>query len=377
MGIQSFLQTVVQNAAVLGEVQPAERSEILEKVPPPLFNSLVEKGLKLSAPDLCQTLVKTSLTEAIARWQANPTVENNSLVFLSRPVEDLTAILKATLQTEDDRFPGCNIRFLLQGYQRPFNPLEIKDHICRELEKLPDVSEDASEVVVIPRLEQCFLRCIQGWEGIEYLQNLTTHESSRFWVFGCNHWAWAFLDRVCQISAYLEQPMNLPELSAPELKRWLLPFFCDAITVLNLEAQMDKLPVTLDEGSDRYWSSLTNLSAGIGSTSARLWLKSLRICASNLEAQALLPAKPVLPSTIAFETMDRYLIHSLLIHGAITRDHLAVSLGEAEREIRDRLQVLKREGIILQKGRRLSVHPAHYPKLFNELKNNNFLIGER
>ena len=60
----------------------------------------------------------------------------------------------------------------------------------------------------------------------------------------------------------------------------------------------------------------------------------------------------------------------------MTRSHLALSLGEAERKIRSRLQVLRREGILLQRGRRLSIHPAHYPKLYSELKNNNFLIGE-
>ncbi|MEO1182498.1 MAG: hypothetical protein AAFX51_17000, partial [Cyanobacteria bacterium J06636_28] len=69
-------------------------------------------------------------------------------------------------------------------------------------------------------------------------------------------------------------------------------------------------------------------------------------------------------------------LHSLLIHREMTRSHLAHSLGEAERNIRSRLQVLRREGIILQRGRRLSVHPAHYPKLYSELGNNNFLIGK-
>ena len=65
-----------------------------------------------------------------------------------------------------------------------------------------------------------------------------------------------------------------------------------------------------------------------------------------------------------------------MIHGEIKRSHLALSLGEPERKIRDRLQVLRREGVILQRGRRLSVHPAHYPKLYTELKNNNFLVGD-
>lgn len=390
MGIQSFLQTIVQNAATWGEVTPvAERGEILEKVPPSLFNALAEKGRQLPAPKPCQATVKAGMVEAIARWQANPDVENNSLVVLSRPVEDLGAILRSALQTEatleedrntqakPDSLAECTLTFLMKGYQRPLDPLAIKEHISRELEKLPECTDTASSIVVMPRLEQCFLRCIQGWEGIEYLQNLTTRDPSRFWIFGCNHWAWAFLDRVCQISAYLEQPLDLPELSSTDLRQWLLPFFSDVMTVLNLEMPEEELILSLEMGSDGYWTSLANLSSGIGATAARLWLKSLRVRTSETETLSLLPAKPALPSAIAFNTIDRYLLHSLLIHGEMTRAHLALSLGEAERKIRDRLQVLKREGIILQKGRRLSIHPAHYPRLYNELKNNNFLIGAR
>ncbi|MFK8184736.1 MAG: hypothetical protein AB8B99_15300 [Phormidesmis sp.] len=390
MGIQSFLQTIVQNAATWGEVTPvAARGEILEKVPPSLFNALAEKGRQLPAPRPCQATVKAGMVEAITRWQANPDIENNSLVVLSRPVEDLGAILRSALQTEatpeedrntqakPDSLAECTLTFLMKGYQRPLDPLAIKEHISRELEKLPECTDTASSIVVMPRLEQCFLRCIQGWEGIEYLQNLTTRDPSRFWIFGCNHWAWAFLDRVCQISAYLEQPLDLPELSSTDLKQWLLPFFSDVMTVLNLEMPEEELILSLEMGPDGYWTSLANLSSGIGATAARLWLKSLRVRTSETETLSLLPAKPALPSAITFNTIDRYLLHSLLIHGEMTRAHLALSLGEAERKIRDRLQVLKREGIILQKGRRLSVHPAHYPRLYNELKNNNFLIGAR
>ncbi|MEM6435444.1 MAG: hypothetical protein AAF773_16565 [Cyanobacteria bacterium P01_D01_bin.115] len=55
---------------------------------------------------------------------------------------------------------------------------------------------------------------------------------------------------------------------------------------------------------------------------------------------------------------------------------LALSLGENERTIHSRVQVLQRAGVIVQQGRWLSVHPAHCPKLRSELGNNNFLIGK-
>lgn len=313
------------------------------------------------------------------------------------------------------------MQFLLGGYQRPGDPREIKQHIQRVISK-PSAPEEEEErplsIVVVPRLEHCFLRCINGWEGIEYLQNLTTRDPSRFWVFGCNHWAWAFLDRVCQVSAYLEQPLSLPELSGEDLRAWLGP------VVSEVNSPDSDCRFHLEIGSDSYWNALSNASSGIGATAAALWLNSLRVTpnppaaetvdelasapvgkgiadgqmehSANQQANetasqranetadetanemiSLVPSKPSVPTLMGLDVMDRYVLHTLLIHGEMTRSHLALSLGEAERKVRSRLQVLRREGIIRQRGRRLSVHPAHYPKLFNELKNNNFLIGAR
>ena len=131
---------------------------------------------------------------------------------------------------------------------------------------------------------------------------------------------------------------------------------------------------------------MTSLSSGISTIAARLWLQSLRIEGTDLTAEGTLPAevqqtelratRPSLPSLTSLTVMDRYLLHSLLIHRLMTRSHLALSLGENERAIHSRIQVLQREGVIVQRGRLLSVHPAHYPKLRSELGNNNFLIGE-
>lgn len=378
MGIQSFLQTAVQAMERWGEASPvAEADETLATVPPAIFNSLGSRARKLPAPVPCQSVVRAAILEAIAAWQENPEVAHNSLVVLNRPIEDVTAILNESLQTG---FEAYHVQFCLKKYQRPLDPLEIPQHIKRELEPEDAPAEtELPTIVVVPRLDQCFLRCIQGWEGIEYLQALSTRDTSRFWVFGCNQWAWAFLERVCQVGAYLEQTVRLPELSGEALKEWLLPFFSDALTVMNLEIPDEEPTVTLEEGSDRYWASLSNLSSGIGATAARLWMKSLRVRESASVAEGktiLLPAKPALPSLMTLQVMDRYLLHSLMIHEEMTTAHLALSLGEAERKIRDRLQVLKREGIIIRRGRRLAVHPAHYPRLYIELKNNNFLIGE-
>ena len=384
----SLLKTIPARFSHSASSEPPEE---LVNAPPGVLNSLNEQVAQLPTPQPYQAAIQASLTQALQDWQANPEVENNTLVVLGRPVEEIGPILKASVHQD---LPDCEVRFFLGGYHRPPDPLTVPQHLKRELEPddegpseiatpvtQTDLDRHVPNIMVVSSLEPCFLRCIEGWEGIEYLQTLSTQDTSRFWVFGCNHWTWSFLERVCQISAYFEQTIALPKLSGAELKTWLAP-----LLETNLETQATGPMVQVSEANDSYWDSLASTADGIASTAAQLWLKSLQIKADVLTDEGaianettlieLLPTKPTLPGLMILEAMDRYLLHSLLIHRAMTRSHLAISLGEAERNIRSRLQVLRREGIIRQRGRRLSVHPAHYPKLYKELGNNNFLIGK-
>ncbi len=413
MADNAFTTTLTQlrqNISTWFSRTPAvEMIEPLVDVPPAILKQFQASVLKLSVPDPYQQTIRKALTEAIQEWQMNPELENNSLVVLGRSVEDLAPILKASLQQDEPGMPDCEVRFFLGGYQRPVAALEIPQHLRRELEPKPDAPQEEATlsqpcstnaapltqtdleeqelpvVMVVPSLEQCFLRCIQGWEGIEYLQAMATQDTSKFWVFGCNHWAWAFLERVCKISAYLERTVALPKLSGEELQAWLEPL---QETALEMAAGDDESrpQLTVEPGLETHWASLSNAASGIASTAAQLWLQALKLKAAclteegvlvdALEQVELLCTKPAHPGLMSLEVMDRYVLHSLLIHREMTRSQLALSLGEAERTIRSRLQVLRREGIIRQRGRRFTVHPAHYPKIYSELSNNNFLVGE-
>ena len=410
MATNAFITALIQlrqNASTWFAQTPAvELIEPLVDVPPVILKQFQASVVKLPVPEPYQQSIREALIEAIQEWQLNPELENNSLVVLGRSVEDLAPILKASLQAGEPGMPDCEVRFFLGGYQRPASVHEIPQHLRRELEPKPDESKEPKAgsvngaianqpdaeneeaqlpvVMVVPSLEQCFLRCIQGWEGIEYLQAMATQETSKFWIFGCNHWAWAFLERVCKISAYLERTVVLPKLSGEQLQSWLEP-----LQETELEAAPEgdsQLRLAIEVGQETHWNNLSSAASGIASTAAQLWLQALKLkaaCVSeegclveDLEQAELLCSKPVQPGLIALEPMDRYVLHSLLIHREMTRAQLALSLGEAERTIRSRLQVLRREGIIRQRGRRFSVHPVHYPKVYSELSNNNFLVGE-
>lgn len=397
--------------------------EVLEAPPDAIVAQLAQAMGALSPPSSYRETVRTRLAEAIDGWRSQRDAEN-SLVFLSSPVEPLEPILQASLTnwqhdmvTLVQPLPGCRrlddpLALQAQLYNAfdpekavPSGQQDGEDD--REGYPRDDTLSDRYTVIVVPALETFFLRCIQGWEGIEYLQNLVVQDRSRFWVFGCNHWGWAFLDRVCQISAYLEQVESLPKLSGEELQVWLGPLLLqfseddapDQEKSVAAEEAADDAP---EIGSHASWNALAGLAGGTASVAAQLWLSSLRVKAEEvaaltedgaLEAEnltvlkagsqdlderslALHLSKPILPSLPSLTILDRYLLHSLLIHGFLSRQQLALSLGEAENQVRSRVQVLRRAGVIIQQGDWLAVHPTHYPKLRGELSNNNFLIGQ-
>ncbi|RZM82818.1 hypothetical protein DYY88_06310 [Leptolyngbya iicbica LK] len=362
-------------------------------LPAGITQALTRQLQALPPPVPYTTAIQLATREALQAWQANPETVSNCLVVLTRPVDAIALILKESLQ---DYLLDYEVRFLLSGYHRPPNALEITGHLQRELvpeqksegdqPAMPvtqtDMHASRLQINVIPSLEPCFLRCIQGWQGIEYLQNQVAQDDSCFWVMGCNHWAWAFLDKVCQVGAYLERTMTLPSLSGEDLADWLRP-----LAEVVLQSAPD-LSLTLQIAQDDadFWKTLASVSAGSATTAAYLWLQTLCVEAERLAPDGTLPPdlscleitprKPKLPSLMSLEALDRYLLHALLLHGEMTRSHLALSMGEDERMIRSRVQVLRREGLMRQTGRWLTVHPAHYPKLYSELGNNNFLIGQ-
>ncbi|MBE9099854.1 hypothetical protein [Vacuolonema iberomarrocanum] len=362
---------------------------VVRPLPEETRTQIVQRLDQLPLPKPCLEAVRQTCSDAIARWQTSLEAAN-SLVILTEPVVPLNDILLQSLaELESDTL---HIHHPLKTYQRPYDPLQISASLSEALDGVvpaeqgaadtPATLEQRQHVVVISALEQCFLRCIQGWESIEHLQKQVVHRQSCFWIIGCSSWAWAFLERVCRTSTYLEQVSPLPKLTDEELRDWLASLVKEAI-FLN-----DSRDISAAKAGDRqsYWSALANLSEGRSTIAAQLWLHSLGIQAADLpddESASLAPEdlslclrKPVLPSLPKLDQTDRYLLQSLLIHGSLTQAHLTLSLGEAETQVRSRLQILRREGVVRHDRDRITLNPGHLPRLRNELSNNNFLVGE-
>jgi len=381
--------------AWFSQAQTTDESEKLHRIPAEVETQLADALATLAPPQRHVDWVRDRIATHIKAWRANPQHASNSVVIIGSPIERIDDILDRSLQSElpaelERILPLWPLRSDRVGHSRQdFDTKLVFARPIDEAEADPDADRKI-ELMVVPALDRHFLRCIQGWDSIESWQAQISRDRDRFWVLGCNHWVWVFLDRVCQISAYLEQIEFLPTLESEDLQTWLAPLI-EKITRHPDDPNSADASDAPERNDDAYWQALASLSGGVGSTAAALWLRSLHLRAENLpedpstiaaasltDLAKLAPQliKPTLPGLPDFEAFDWYLLHSLLLHGGMTHRHLAASLGETDRQIRAHVQALQNQGILQTDGNRLRVNPAHYPKLCSELANNNFLIGK-
>jgi hypothetical protein len=395
------------------QAKTPEPEEDLVALPDTVQVQLAQKLQALPSPAAYQTAIQADITAAVQAWRQNLDAPN-SLIFLGNPVEPIAKILTDSLAAWSDA--PVQVVTPLPCLARPQDPLTMAQRIRQALEpwdhahpKQTDEAldtqslEQRTTLIVVPCLEQCFLRCIGGWESIELLRDIAIHNRNHFWVFGCNRWAWKFLDFTNQISAYFSQIKAFPELEPDSLRQWLEPIVQQ---VTDTDPQADKEGQSGEENSSdsldediadktelAAWKILAIQSSGVSQIAANLWLQSLRLNADPLDTDplpqielnditdngqniVLQTVKASLPSLPSLDNIDRYLLHSLMIHGAMSRPHLALSLGESESQVQAQVQRLLREQVLVQGKGVLSIRAVHYTKLKAELANNNFFVGK-
>ncbi len=368
-----------QLKTLFSQVPLSENNTETKGLPGTVVSSLIKEIEALPVPSEYTTSLQSTLNEALTKWQEDNSAPNE-LVILSNPVEHLSKIIRETLENWQ-QLDGWEIK-LLSWLNRPDNWLQISQEIQKDLkldtgagEIREEREERLKKLIVIPSLELCFLRQIDGLDGIEYLRELIFHDTSHFWLIGCNNLALEYLDYVYKITAYFERSVALPLLNGSQIKEQLMPILGNANLQLKWEEESEE---EREEKVKSYFERLAELSQGSFAVGAQLWWRSLLPVeeeqkSSDVKIIKLDKAKlPELPDLIA---EDRYLIFSLLLHQKMTLQELAISLGDVESSVQFKLQKLLRAGIIKRENQKFSIYPAYYPKLKTYLKNNNFISG--
>lgn len=370
-------------------------SEDKQPVSVNVSNQLKEKIANLTTDLELQDTVSTAVQEAVEKWQFQPE-GNNSLVVLAEPVSPLTRILNDSLAKDHNNLLAVNsLSWQARAHNFERIKIELLSTVKPNSETSPNQPSNSSvlevkdcQVFIIPRLEWCFLRCIGGLEAIEVLKDLIAGDPENFWLIGCNSWAWQYLEKIYQISAYLQQSFKIPDLNATQIEKWLQPIHDEInpawgedkewLNIQNNELEPAKKEDLELEAilklKEKYYNNLTDLSHGAASVAGDLWWRSLLAQESETNTHSYQIAKAKLPDLPDLVAADRYLLYSLLLHGGMSLTHLAATMSKNQSVLKARTQYLLQNGLISKEQSILTVNPAYYPRLKTMLSNNNFLV---
>ncbi|WP_017327492.1 hypothetical protein [Synechococcus sp. PCC 7336] len=376
---------------------PATDPSVATPIPTGIATQLQQSIDRLPVPEPFILAFQDALAEAIERWRAEPN-RTNALIVSGSPIDPLDNIIRNSLEAS----LSLDARSLkiLHWHAIPARPSAFVSGLRKDISEqlktdakpskaVPlrfsadgvqlDTQPRAQRTVVLPDLTQCFVRCIEGLEGVLYLRKEILKDPNRFWIVGCNHWAWEYLSYACQLNAYFDCSFSLPFLSGAELQAWLTP------TRKLLTQLMPQVTPPDDRLEEAFFDKLACTTMGLSSVAPQLWLTSLQLDESKPAAEEegqptaapkMTFSRPSAPKLPSVAHGDRYLLYSLLLHSGLQLQHLALSLGESEGLIQARVKELSRAGLIIQRQRVLRIHPYYYPALRSDLSGNNFLIGK-
>ena len=362
-----------------------EPEHSLVELPTKIRKNLVNAIENLPSNPADREAIISALDETFSRWHETPNHTNNSIVILSSPVTSVLRILSETL-SEWAESKQVSIR-LLPLKNRPEAIESIRSELENYLNPDPTIGNFGTqqpEIMVIPNLNWCFLRSLEGLEGIEYLQSLVYSSSkNRFWIIGVGQIGWEYLNLIYRLEAYCGKVLTLPPIEPGKLAAWLNPIV-DEFNIIFDKPRFDKQ--LLDEDKDNqtnYFERLAVVSEGISTVAIQSFLQSIRYekieaeDATKPEAKQLVAKMPKLPDLPALESADQYILYALLLQDDLTISALAESLGDVEWEVLARVQILSRQGVIEKQDETIKINPTYYPKLKQYLASNNFVISRK
>ncbi|BAY85263.1 hypothetical protein NIES267_47620 [Calothrix parasitica NIES-267] len=381
--LQRFKNWIFESRSFLFSWYSKDRNQIQEPVkslielPPDVINKLVAATEKLSDNPTDTEAIRSCINEAFEEWRNCPKSAENSIVILTSPVMVVSRIVIKILEDWATN-KQVNIR-ILPWNARPSDPDSIQSQLQQYIEQeAKETTNEQIEVMVIPNLSWCFLRSMDGLDGIDYLQKMLLHDSSRFWIIATGQISWDYLNSISDIEADCGRVSSLRKLESNDLKSWLQPI----ISELNITFANPRLESQILEGDKdnetTYFEDLISVSRGVSVIALQAFLASIsyEIPDEGNQKGILQAQSPELPNLPELESADHYILYFLLLHGDITLPALAYSIGDSESKVRKRIKFLRSQGLIKEQNEILKVNSIYYPKLKQELLNNNFVINE-
>ena len=360
--------------------QLQEPTKSLIELPPSIREKLIAATNKLADNPADTDAIRHCIDEAFEQWRDLPKRAENSIVILTSPVMVVSRIIITILENWAES-KQVSVK-VLPWNERPADADTIRSRLQQYLEvEAKETKSDRPEVIVIPNLNWCFLRSMDGLDGIDYLQTMLLHDPDRFWIIATGKVTWDYLNSISDLEADCGRVTPIPELDSDSLRQWLKPILAE-LEITFADPRLESKILEGDKDAETiYFEDLTSVSRGISVIALQTFLASIVYQSADEEEkeeeqqQAILQAQsPELPNLPDLESAHHYLLYFLLLHGDITMRALAYSIGDSESKIRKQIKFLRDEGLVEETNEILKVNPIYYPQLKQELLNNNFVI---
>ncbi|NJL84748.1 MAG: hypothetical protein HC886_00255 [Leptolyngbyaceae cyanobacterium SM1_1_3] len=385
-----FVATTLVEAGVM-ETEEPDRSA--RRLSPAIVQKLSLAIAELPLPQVHQIQLRSQIDQAVTQWRSDPKAPNH-LVIIADPTEPLEKYRRWVLDQPD----WASVALLSDWHRRPQDYTTIADKLAQAIETAQAAGEPG-QLVVLPSLDQCFLRCADGLAAIDYLRDAIAGDRHHFWVLSCNQWAWQYLDSVCHTRAYFQQTLTIPKLDGWALRRWLLPLNANVEYPFATAEQVQPAPkppqqsdsetaeAWASELEEQYFTALATAAGGISQVAAALWLTSL--CHQESEKTAETAAQETVESReyhsvvlkdLAFPELpsltadDRYLLFSLVLHRSIDISDLALTLGDSLEQVTSQAWPLLQQDVIAIAPLGYQLNPAYYLLVRANLRRNNFVV---
>jgi hypothetical protein len=247
---------------------------------------------------------------------------------------------------------------------------------------------------LLPQLERCFLRHASGLDLVrELLSRMMSGEMGRG-IVGCDSWAWAYLQHV--LPGRSSFTLSARAFDAQRLQQ----FFGENIFKQNGPGtsfrQADNgaylFPERRDgndvDVADGFWRALAARSRGNLGVARAYWQRALRtLPEKELEEQeaALRQAKQTTIWVTPWEDMPQpamprdagenelFVLQSLLLHGGLREDRIAMTLPSGRASITEALHFLEEAELAGRTGDRWYVTAYGYPAVRAALQTNDYL----
>ena len=354
-----------------------EPTKSLVELPASSREKLIAAVNKLPDNPTDTEAIRASIGDSFKQWQDNPNSTNNSIVILTSPVMVVSRIIIEIIEPwAEQEQVSINI---LPWNERPNNADLIQIKLEEYIEQKAESSiSKQTEVMVIPNLAWCFLRSMDGLDGIDYLQKMLLHDSSRFWIITTGQITWDYLNSITDIEADCGTVTSLAKLESDSLQQWLEPVISE-LKITFADPDLESQILDADQDNETiYFEDLASVSEGVSVIALQAFLASVNYeIESEREEDGVLKAQsPELPKLPDLEALDHYILYFLLLHGDLTLSALAYSISDRESRIRKRIKFLREEGLVEEQNEILKVNPIYYPNIKKELINNNFVIDE-